>query len=155
MADKNELIAALIALPMLMVGAYSAVSLARKKKWPRVAATIVSSKIVGERTRTFRGLPVVEKQCDIVYSYSVKGVEYRSNTFFHTQLHSSNIWFSEKFSSNVISDYPVGTQIRISYDPDDPQRSFIKLYERRVPIFLLVGGALILAGVFSVKALAQ
>ncbi|WP_292938377.1 DUF3592 domain-containing protein [Noviherbaspirillum sp.] len=149
------MIVALIALPTLMGGVYSAVSITRKRKWPRAAATIVSSENVGERTRTFRGLPVVEKQCDIVYSYSVKGVECRSNTFIHTQLHSSDIWFTEKFAKDVIINYPVGKQIRISYDPDDPRRSFIKFYEQGAPIFLLVGGVLILAVVFYVKALAQ
>ncbi|HJW54094.1 MAG TPA: DUF3592 domain-containing protein [Burkholderiaceae bacterium] len=155
MAGKNELIVALIALPMLMAGVYSAINITRKRKWPKVAATIVSAKIVGERTRTFRGLPVVEKQCDLAYSYAVNGVEYRSNAFFHTQLHTSDIWFTEKFAKKVISNYPVGKQIRISYDPDDPRRSFIKFYEQRAPIFLLIGGLLILAAVFYIKELAQ
>lgn len=130
---------------MLLSGFYFVGHLIQKRHWPKTDATIISSSCLTSRSRTYRGIPVQELKCDIAYGYVVGGKNYKSDRIFHTDLLKDELWFSEFFAKLLVKKYRIGESIKIYYDPNNPQRSFIEFWEARVPFILLVGALLIFA----------
>ena len=58
---------------------------------------------------------------DIAYRYSVRGVVYRSETFYSREKESTK---GEVL--RVMKRYPVGAKIYVQFDPDKPDRAYIE-----------------------------
>ena len=84
----------------------------KSRSWPTVAAVVTRSKV-----RQSKGLHWAE----IEFAYQIGEVCYESNLpyfgFFPTQL----AW--GKYATREVARFPVGTQLRVSYNPRRPQEA--------------------------------
>lgn len=89
---------------------------------------------------------------NVTYRYTVGDTTYTDDTVFPPTLEGQG---SREWAQGVVDEYDPGDSVNVSYDPDDPDRSYIR--ERRSPTPVISFGmgmvALAFAFVFGVAAL--
>ncbi len=86
-----------------------------RHKWPTATATVMGTKVVGERA----------SNPEIYCQYQVEGKEYVLVTNLETPGFGRKR--SRRETAEIInSEYPVGSVVRVFYNPNDPQKSFIR-----------------------------
>ena len=85
------------------------------KQWPIITATVIKSEVAG--TRAFHP--------EITYRYEIANRNYESTTDLYIA------GFGGKRSrrdtaAKIVADYPPGSQIRVHYNPRQPQESLLK-----------------------------
>lgn len=106
----------------------------RTQRWPAVDGTITQNK-----SSDSDALPEIE------FSYTVGGKEYRRNHDY-----PSGTTPSQQLSANYASKYPVGSFVKVHYDPAHPEHATFEpgLARGDWMIFLLGGIATFFAAVF-------
>jgi hypothetical protein len=86
-----------------------------RHKWPRATATVMETKVVGERA----------SNPEIYCQYQVEGKEYVLITNLETPGFGRKR--SRRETAEIInSEYPVGSVVKVFYNPNDPRKSFIR-----------------------------
>jgi hypothetical protein len=119
-----EAIAALwifIGLVALSAGGVQGLEAGRMAEWPAAPGRVVTSESV---TTAFRGLglryaPAVR----IVYEYEVGGTVYRSE---RVAVEIQPVETDSAEGQRRLRDYPVGTEVTVYYDPDDPAAAVLE-----------------------------
>jgi len=118
-----------------------------RQSWPTAKATVVETSIIGERAYS----------PEITCEYNVAGKKYTHKTDLQTP------GFGRKKSRQqtsriIIAQYPVGTEINIYYNPDNPEESFVRTgpYWNNYLVlsfgyFVLLSGLITIFGLFFQK----
>lgn len=97
--------------------------------WPQVDGTVTSAEIV-EVERRGRSITFIDSPV-ITYSYWIDG-----ELFFNDVVVLDRL--PDKADSDpgrrILATYPEGTAVRVYYDPDDPQSSFLEREPRNWPL---------------------
>jgi len=88
--------------------------------WPSVEGEIVSSSI-GTRKGGEGG---IYYEPLITYSYNVEGRDYQGNRVFIG--HDLAYDFGKKWTEEKVSNYPIGTNMAVYYDPDSPELAVLE-----------------------------
>ena len=86
--------------------------------WPSVAGAIVSSEVV-----TKRGDDGTMYAADVVYAYNVDNRDYKCSTVAFGGDYSSS---SSSHAYDVTNTYPVGSEVRVFYDPQHPSTAVLE-----------------------------
>jgi len=135
-AGKAPFVTACIGFALLfglVVFAFTRVA-AQAKRWPTAAGRIETSFVTPYQLRnrsTGESTPRLETRYrpNIVYGYDVAGVHYRGDkvSYFGRGANSADI------AQEVVARYPVGTQLTVHYNPQNPSESAI---DPRIPLGL-------------------
>jgi len=107
------------------------------QQWPSTVGTITESAVSGD-FQSFGGKSMWIEEPHLSYSYRVGGNEYTGHNISIAEMDSA----SKQDAQAKIEPYPVGKQVPIYYDPNDPEVAYL---ERQSG-----GTALALAGIVSV-----
>jgi hypothetical protein len=95
----------------------------RAMTWPQVPGKIIESTIVG--AKNFDG---GDEKARVLYSYVVNGIS----------LHSKSVGAGVLSSpAGIVKRYPVGKQVQVYYDPENPKSAFLER-SRSGPIIILL-----------------
>lgn len=106
-------------LALVVFGARQALEMGDARKWPSTTGVISSSHIT-HSTDTSRHRD--EYEVRVTYSYVVEGVQYQGDRLEIRPTKTS----SERFAERELADYPVGKQVPVYYNPQEPERSVLK-----------------------------
>jgi hypothetical protein len=105
--------------------------------WPITPGTIKTSKVESNIATSGDGNTRTEYRPIVDYSYSMNGQAY----------HSNNLWFgggesstNRSESQDIIDRYPVGKQVMVHYDPQDPSQGVLEPGVFASTYTALVGG---------------
>jgi hypothetical protein len=113
------------------------------ESWPTVEAVIVSSELVVEDDTVSEDETVETYGADIVFTYTIDGVSYRSGRVSFGSYRSSDIGHAYA----IIERYPVGATVAAHYDPADPSSAVLEPgYAAGITLFFVVGGLFAGAG---------
>ncbi|MBI2122008.1 MAG: DUF3592 domain-containing protein [Candidatus Sungbacteria bacterium] len=101
-----------LGIPMLMNATAS-------QSWPAVEGVIKISEFTTNRDRDDGG---VTYGASIVYDYTVKGTVYSGSNVHFGQYSTSD----PSYGRGLVNRYPVGEQINVYYDPNDPSISVLE-----------------------------
>ena len=88
---------------------------ARSRHWPRVTGRITSARAV--EVSGPRGSSALTP--DIRYEYTVNGRTYEGNTVTYGS-------FSRPLTEDMLSDFPTGATVNVSYDPSTPFHAVLR-----------------------------
>jgi hypothetical protein len=127
-------IASIIGLGLMVFGVISIKNAMAAKKWPTVTGIITSSTVAADGTKY---VPRIS------YAYDVDSGTYSSDKIQYSGLFR---YKTKSAASTVASKYPVNSEVKVYYDPEQPDRSCL---EPAIGIFqyLIVLIGLITAGV--------
>ena len=89
----------------------------RSRRWPRVTGRITSARAVIVAVPAYRGLSALTP--DIRYVYGVNGRTYEGNTVTYGS-------FSRPLTEDMLSDFPTGATVNVSYDPSTPSHAVLR-----------------------------
>ncbi len=102
--------------------------------WPTVQGRVLASDVLTRYSDQSR-----YDRASVLYQYVVGGTTYSSDTVFHSAVRlSGNI----QRARETVSRYPVGSEVRVYYDPDDPEAAVL------VPGTAAFSGAALAIGLF-------
>jgi hypothetical protein len=106
---------------------------ARARQWPTAPARIEKSGVrtYEERDRSSKGTTRLRTlvRPDVVYSYAVAGVTYRGDKVSIIRSSTNQ----DAFARKVAARYPVGAELKVHYNPDNPSDSAL---DPRAPLGL-------------------
>jgi hypothetical protein len=76
---------------------------------------------------------------DLEYTYEVGGTTYTGHGRQHTEGRTSDLRAAEALAAR----YPVGGEVVVHYDPDDPAKAVLETGHTSVPIILTLVGAVL------------
>lgn len=118
------------------VGVSAMIRLRQVQGWPKTQGIIRKIEVKG----------IDEDRVDIKYSYRVQGREYEGERWC--------IPFNfQPDAEAVVKRYPVGTQVRVLYDPDKPKDSTINVSSIGSTILFISVGILFMAFAFLIPSL--
>lgn len=127
-----ESIAALfivIGLLAAVVGLINNRQLRETAEWPQVEGTVTTAEIV-EVERRGRSITFIDSP-RITYSYWVDGDLYFNDVVVLGRLPDKA---DSDSGQRILATYPEGTPVRVFYNPDDPQDSFLEQEPRNWPM---------------------
>jgi len=105
-----------MALSWFTFSVYGDVKAVQSLFWPSIEGSVISGSV-----ETSHGSKGASKSKPVIhYSFSVNGVEYKSNRYSSTVARGSSFWAKE-----VIDRHPAGSAITVYYNPDDPSNSML------------------------------
>ncbi|SRR5258708_2794601 len=120
-----------LAIGIFIVGVFGGVLKAKKASatpdWPVVEGHILSSKFI-------RGV----EQADIakvIYEYEVSGQNFQSALLHFGSLFSD---LRNRGAKSVVENYPVGTLVKVYYNPKNPSEAVLEHIKRRTIWFTLI-----------------
>lgn len=121
------------------------------QSWPTTDGTIVSTRLMGSRFREYDGDYYTHLDAYIRYEYAVDGVSYSSL--------SINSIDSPFYPEDVADRYPVGMDVYVYYNPNDPAEAVLepgfvdvlKAIDVFSYLFFAAGFYIIYAGVSKVR----
>ena len=117
------------------------------RNWPAVEGIITKSDTRVQRSPGSGSTPTTI--ADVWYTYNVDGIEYHNDTISHAQYGASSASHAVKEARR----YPVGSKVRVYYNPDSPRDSVL---EHKIPwifisIFAGLGAILIFIGIMMLS----
>ncbi len=88
------------------------------RNWPSVVGTVVESSLETRRSSNNRGWVNYPR---VVYTYDVSGQPYVSNRF------SPGMEVGGMSAPGVIAKYPVGSQVKAYYNPQNPSEAVLEI----------------------------
>lgn len=132
---------ALAALVMCGFGVYYTIIELQTSRWPSVEGRVTATRIAEIPGKDDWG--GTDIQPEVTYAYSVKGVDYESERFGP---HLSFADMSRPCARRKIAEYPVGSEVDVYYDPQDPSSAVLEAHVSR-GTFITFGVAGFLAAV--------
>lgn len=106
------------------------------ENWVPVTAQIVSGNISARR-----GSKSTSYVLDIKYSYKVLGQSYENNQFSFGS--EGTGYDTRKKAEGILAKYPIGNQVTIYYDPNNPQQAVLeRKYDSTGAILAVIVGIL-------------
>lgn len=149
----QELLIYILPLIVLLVGFYLTVSSLLKisrgqksKGWLQTSGEVQSSKLKVHRGTNSDGVGTDSYYAQVVYKYTVNGIQYRSDRVFFGQDAST----SKVSAKRRVAEYAPGNQVKVYYDPENPKVSVLEP-GIHLGVFLLLafGIAFTCSGLFS------
>lgn len=113
-------------LALTVLGAKQALEMGDSRKWPSAPGVIESSRISRlidtDSDDNWVQHDRYEYEVVVTYSYVVEGVQYQGDRLEIRPTKTS----SERFAERELADYPVGKQVPVYYNPEEPERSVLK-----------------------------
>ena len=91
---------------------------AAAKNWATVSGRVITSRV------EVSGGEYTSVNPFVVYQYNVYGRDYTNSQIRAGDIHVSA--YSSRDSYNIVDRYPVGIEVTVYYDPEDPQRSALE-----------------------------
>lgn len=143
---------AVLGVVLLAVGLRDALRAARTRRWPTTAGTVVSTEVVPHRrtVETASGSQLqIHYEARVHYEYTLGHTHVGSSVLRLNALETS----SEAHAQAVLSRYPPGQAVQVSYSPVDPTDSVLEPGAHPADfircaigvVFLLVAGGIELA----------
>lgn len=134
----------LIGLALVGWGTYATLQENDRAALPETDGTVVSAEL--------EAVPGEDAyRPNVTYRYTVEGTTYTDDTVFPESLDGQG---SREWAEGVVEEYEAGDSVAVTYDPERPERSYIR--ERRSPTPVISFGmgmvALAFAFVFGVAA---
>ncbi|MEK7560409.1 MAG: DUF3592 domain-containing protein [Patescibacteria group bacterium] len=107
------------ALLTIFLGIPMATNAFESKGWPTVDGVITVSNFTTNQDRDDGS---VTYGASIAYDYTVNGAAHTGSTVHFGQYSTSD----PSYGRGIVSRYPVGKQVRVFYDPDDPAKSVLE-----------------------------
>ena len=108
--------------------------------WPQTQGTIITSDIETHKTHTKHGYSYTYGP-EIVYTYSVNGQSYTANKVSYSTGSSSDVSYAQK----IVNTYPVGTQIPVFYNPENPTEAVLEPGSNTMTYFPIIFGIVFIA----------
>jgi hypothetical protein len=124
-------VTAIIGLALILLGSAKLRNAAEAKRWPVTIGTITDSEVGG----AMKYYPSVN------YTYTIDTVVYNSNSISNMNFYSKSRSVVEDF----LKKYPLGSEIKVSYNPADPSRALLQPGINTGHIILLVFGIIVFA----------
>lgn len=116
----------LVGTGLVVGGIIAGIRSRRAHSWPTVEGTIIASGVVREHASGSSNSMVTGGQNvykpEVAYEYEINGERYVSNRIELLDVASSNQGRAQSIQSN----YKPGDQVRVYYDPENPERSLLK-----------------------------
>ncbi len=110
----------LVGLLFFVWGTNDWISGSASSGWPKATGSVTSSEVVST-TQHRNGHSETVYLPSINYTYSVNGVELRGDKIsFRTRFEG------ETLAQITVARYPIGSNVAVSYDPDDPATSVLE-----------------------------
>lgn len=123
---KSELpriiIASIIGLGLMAFGVINIKNNLAARKWPTVTGIITSSSADADGTKYI---------AHVSYTFNLDSVSYSSDKILYSGTYRSN----KSSAEAVTSKYPLDSQVKVYYNPDDPQRACL---EPEIPIHIYI-----------------
>lgn len=110
---------------LLVVFGHQAIQAVRSSSWPTVEGMVTESTVVQSTGRRNRKTDIPQ----ITYRYSVDGIEYVGTRLFFASQYPESWTTGAKWTTDTkeyIARYPLGTLLRVHYDPEDAATSVIE-----------------------------
>ena len=113
-------------LALTVFGAKQALEMGDSRKWPSTLGVISSSRIAHSTdtdtdSNGFRR-HYDEYEVKVTYSYAVDGMQYQGHRL---EIRPTEHRY-KKHAERELADYPVGKQVPVYYNPEEPERSVLK-----------------------------
>lgn len=114
---------------VMFFGAKQALEMGDSREWPTTQGLITSAHIT-QRTNSdshkggYSGSSRYQYEVQVTYSYQVDGLPYTGKRLRIRPTTYSN----EQHARRELADYPVGQQVKVHYDPAEPERSVLILH---------------------------
>jgi hypothetical protein len=118
----------------------------RSKSWPAVTGTIIDSAPAKSEKPDGSSIYVA----NIIYSYEVDRIGFISESiscFGYDLLNPSDAYYTGSINeiTSLLDKYPVGDNVKVYYNPEDPEESVIKT-DLKLPVVIpLLSGLFIIA----------
>jgi len=137
--NSLRVVFSVLAVGLIVFGLFKMREASRARGWTIVSGTVVRSSVsefAGKDGNTYRPM--------VVYSYSVGSIRFMSSRIaFHPLARPSR-----ERAAELAAKYPVGSIVRVLYDPADPEQAVLELgISPWVPI--LAGGAFSMLAVWT------
>lgn len=141
---------ALVGVGLLITGGRDLQQEGGLHDWPSTYGTIVSSRLMeGEPSELGTGplwWPEVE------FEYEVQGTSHRSKRI---QRSGPILYGNRSWAEKTLNRYPVGEQVQVFYDPDDPASAVLERGTSRGKLLVVMGLVLILGATTAIFFLAS
>ena len=110
---------------LLVVFGHQAIQAVRSSSWPTVEGMVTESTVVQSTGRRNRKTNIPT----ITYRYSVDGIEHVGTRLFFGSQYPESWTTGAKWTTSTkeyIARYPLGTLLRVHYDPEDAATSVIE-----------------------------
>lgn len=85
--------------------------------WPETLGEVVASEVRSKSVMTSQQISRRVYRPNIVYRYAVAGQPYESSRLIHAERYFNG---SQTWARNIAKRFPVGSQVRVYYDPAQP-----------------------------------
>ena len=111
---------------LMYLGIQQAREMGAARQWPSTEGVISEARILRSQQRhSEKNAHALryEYEVRVQYTYSVAGIGYHGDRLRIR----SNQYRSEATAQRELAQYPAGRQVRVYYDPQEPQRSVLRL----------------------------
>ena len=114
------------------------------KNWLSTSGKIIRSELDAQTRADENGYETTTYIANVIFQYVVNDSTFEGDCInFDYGIRTSN----KHLEKLVVEQYPVGRQVRVYYDPDDPQQAVLEKRVDRVFTTILVSSVFILIGV--------
>ncbi len=114
------------------------------KNWLSTSGKIVSSELDAQTTTDEDGYQTTTYFANILFQYQVSDKVFDCDCInFDYGIRTSNM----RIQQSIVEQYPVGRQVTVYYDPDDPQQAVLEKRVNGVFTTIMVSAVFILIGV--------
>jgi len=117
------LVLILAGIIVFQVSGYFFKDMEKTLQWPSVPGVISVSEIIESRGRNSEGHEVTKYRANVSALYEVEGLQQRSDSITPIPMTTSN---SRRVIKKDIELYPVGAEVQVFYDPDDPSYGILE-----------------------------
>ncbi|MBD3270157.1 DUF3592 domain-containing protein, partial [Candidatus Peregrinibacteria bacterium] len=118
----NPLVGIIVGILFMIIGASTlyfslgeVFSAYNSENWQNAPGKVIVSEVV----RDVDSDGDISYRTDVLYQYQVEGKQFTGNTIYFGKMDNSN----PGEANRIITDYPEGSEVKIYYDPDDPNIS--------------------------------
>lgn len=132
---------ALVGLALVLLGARDARRARASVAWPSAPGVITTSRVTERETRR-DGRKWVQHSADIRYEFTVGAGRYTGS-----RVTLADVYGSRASADRAVGRYPVGAEVTVRYDPDDPTVCcLVPGSAEGVTIWYGIGGAFLALG---------
>jgi hypothetical protein len=114
------------------------------ESWPKTPGVIFTSDMDQHYSTDNEGMTSYTYEPVIEYTYKFMGVEYSGSQY---RMGSKGTSFDRRKAESILSRYPVGQQVEVYYNPDNPAQAVLEHGSASGPLLLIVGAVFAVVGV--------
>lgn len=114
------------------------------KNWLSTTGKIISSELDAQTTADENGYETTTYIANVLFQYVVNESTFEGDCInFDYGIRTSN----RDLEKSIVEQYPVGSQVKVYYDPEDPQQAVLEKRVNNIFTTILVSAVFILIGV--------